>query len=128
MDRIDMYIEVDGVGYGDLRAQSSEESSQEIKRRVDKARAVQTARFSGKKIYSNSKMTNEMIKKHCKLDSQCDDLLKSAFENLKLTARAYSRILKVARTIADLDGSEDIRTEHIVEAINYRSIDEKYWA
>lgn len=128
MDRIDMYIEVDGVSYGDISSEIHEESSAEIKIRVDKARQIQVSRFEKNKIYSNSKMTNEMIKKYCKLDDECNNLLKTAFESLKLTARAYNRILKVARTIADLDGSDEIRSEHLIEAINYRSIDEKYLA
>jgi len=128
MDRIDMYIEVDGVSYSDISSEIHEESSVEIKKRVDKARQVQVERFDKKKIYSNSKMTNEMIKKYCKIDDNCNTLLSRAFESLKLTARAYNRILKVARTIADLDGSDEIQQEHLIEAINYRSIDEKYLA
>ena len=128
MDRIDMYIEVDGVSYDDISANVSEEPSSEIKKRVDKARLIQNARFEGKKIFSNSKMTNAMIKKYCELDSQSNAILEQAFENLKLSARAYNRILKVARTIADLEGKQDILPEHIVEAITYRSIDEKYWS
>ncbi len=128
LDRIDMYIEVDGVSYGDISSEIHEESSKDIKKRVDLARQIQVKRFDKKKIYSNSKMTNEMIKKYCKIDDECNMLLCRAFESLKLTARAYNRILKVARTIADLDGSDEIRSEHLVEAINYRSIDEKYLA
>ena len=127
MDRIDMYIEVDGVTYSDISGEIKEESSLDIKKRVDKARERQTKRYEGQKIYSNSKMTNNMIKKYCKLDKESNDILQLAFDNLKLTARAYNRILKVARTIADLDESEDIKQEHIFEAINYRSLDEKYW-
>ena len=127
MDRIDMYIEVDGVTYNDISGEIKEESSEEIKKRVDFARKVQTARYENQKIYSNSKMTNSMIKQYCKLDAESNQMLKLAFDNLKLTARAYNRILKVARTIADLDGSEDIKQEHVFEAINYRSLDDKYW-
>lgn len=127
MDRIDMYIEVDGVTYGDISTVSNEECSKNIKERVDKARAIQLERFAGTGIFSNSKMRPEMIKKYCKLNDECNMLLEQAFESLKLTARAYNRILKVARTIADLDGSEEIQTDHLVEAINYRSLDEKYW-
>ena len=127
MDRIDMYIEVDGVTYDDIKGDTLEESSLDIKKRVDFAREIQTRRYVGQKIYSNSKMTNSMIKKYCKLDEDSNKMLQLAFDNLKLTARAYNRILKVARTIADLDGCEDIKQEHIFEAINYRSLDEKYW-
>jgi magnesium chelatase family protein len=125
MDRIDMYIDVDGVSYGDISAPAHEECSADIKKRVDKARLLQVERFGGK-IFSNSKMTNDMIKTYCKLDDECNLILKQAFDNLKLTARAYNRILKVARTIADLDGSENISAEHLAEAVNYRSLDEKY--
>ena len=127
MDRIDMYIEVDGVTYNDISGEIKEESSEEIKKRVNFARKVQTARYEKQKIYSNSKMTNSMIKQYCKLDDESNKMLKLAFDSLKLTARAYNRILKVARTIADLDGCEDIKQEHIFEAINYRSLDDKYW-
>lgn len=127
MDRIDMYIEVDSVTYEDISGEIQEESSSEIKKRVDFARAIQNNRYKDQNIYSNSKMTNSMIKKYCKLDADSNKMLQLAFESLKLTARAYNRILKVARTIADLDGSEDIKQEHIFEAINYRSLDEKYW-
>ena len=128
MDRIDMYIEVDGVSYDDISTTASEEPSKDIKERVDKARKIQTERFLSQKIFSNSKMTNSMIKQYCALDEDSNAILQQAFDSLKLTARAYNRILKVARTIADLDGSKNILPEHIIEAINYRSIDEKYWS
>lgn len=127
MDRIDMYIEVDDVSYKDISGEILEESSSEIKKRVDFARSVQTKRFNGQQNYSNSKMNNIQIKKHCKLDDESNEMLKLAFENFKLSARAYNRILKVARTIADLENSENIKKEHLFEAINYRSLDEKYW-
>ncbi len=126
MDRIDMYIEVDGVSYDDISGEMREESSAEIKKRVDAARQLQVKRFGEKRIYSNSKMTPQMIKTYCALDDECNHLLAQAFDSLKLTARAYNRILKVARTIADLENCEKIGTEHLMEAINYRSIDEKY--
>lgn len=128
MDRIDMLIEVDSVSYDDLHSEIKEESSSEIKKRVDFARSIQSQRFVGKKIYSNSKMTNAMIKKYCKLDEESHQLLSEAFASLKLTARAYNRILKVTRTIADLAGSKDILVDHIIEAISYRNLDDKYWA
>lgn len=128
MDRIDMYIEVDGVSYDDISTHANEEPSSEIKKRVDKARAIQNKRFENQKIFSNSKMTNTMIRKYCELDRDSNNLLQQAFDNLKLSARAYNRILKVARTIADLEGSDKILQEHIIEAVNYRSLDEKYWS
>lgn len=128
MDRIDMLIEVDRVKYNELSENVSEEPSSEIKKRVDAARIIQSKRFEKDKIYSNSKMTNQMIKKYCKLDEDSSVLLEMSFSRLKLTARAYNRILKVARTIADLEGSENIHLDHLAEAINYRSLDNKYWS
>lgn len=127
MDRIDMHIEVDSVKYLDLKSERLEEDSFSIKQRVDKARKIQLERYKGTNIYSNSKITDSMVKKYCKLTEAGDFMLQTAFENLNLSARAYNRILKVARTIADLEGSENILDEHIIEAISYRSMDNKYW-
>ena len=127
MDRIDMHIEVDSVKYLDLKSERLEEDSKSVKERVDKARAIQLKRFAGTNIFSNSKMTDSMVKKYCKLTDTGDMMLESAFENLGLSARAYNRILKVARTIADLEGEENVLDEHIIEAISYRSLDKKYW-
>lgn len=126
LDRIDIHIEVDSITFDDLRRESNEECSAVIKERVNKARNVQLARFKNSKNFSNAKMTVPATKKHCQLDEDCENLLKVAFENLKLSARAHDRILKVARTIADLEGSESIKAEHIAEAISYRSLDRKY--
>lgn len=126
MDRIDIHVEVDNVSFDDLRADSNEESSEQIKKRVDKARQIQLERFKGAKNYSNAKMSVPDTKKYCILSKECEDLLKMAFENLHLSARAHDRILKVARTIADLEGEENIQPSHIAEAIGYRSLDRKY--
>ena len=127
MDRIDLHVEVDGVEYKDLKSETIEESSEEIKKRVNKARQIQTERFKGTNIHNNAEMTPAMCRRYCAVNKECDNLLKNAFEKLNLTARAHDRILKVARTIADLDGSPDIKTDHIIEAINYRSLDSKFW-
>ena len=127
MDRIDLHVEVDGLSYKELNNTVAEESSAEIKNRVNYARSVQLNRYSGKKIYNNSKMTSSMIKKYCVLDEECSKMLEQAFDKLKLSARAHDRILKVARTIADLDGSDKITIDHLLEAISYRSLDNKYW-
>ena len=127
MDRIDMHIEVDSVTYSQLTNDQLEESSETIKTRVDNARQIQLSRFSESKNYSNSKMNEVQIKQHCKLDEDSSEILKTAFEKLNLSARAYTRILKVARTIADLENCKDIQIEHIMEAISYRSLDKKYW-
>jgi magnesium chelatase family protein len=127
MDRIDMQIEVDAITYDDLKQETVEEPSYVIKARVTKAREIQTKRFEGTPIHNNSGMNSAMVKKYCKLNADCERVLQNAFEKLKLTARAHDRILKVARTIADLEGSENIELNHLVEAINYRSLDRKYW-
>lgn len=127
MDRIDMHIEVDSVSYDELRSDELEEPSADIKVRVDKARDIQLKRYKDSGIYSNAKMNDQMVKKYCKITDSSDAMLRYAFDKLNLSARAYSRILKVARTIADLDGSEYIQDEHLIEAVSYRSLDNKYW-
>lgn len=127
MDRIDMHIEVDSVSYDELKSDVLEESSADIKKRVDVARERQLERYKDTGIYSNAKMNDQMVKKYCKISEQSDMMLRYAFEKLNLSARAYNRILKVARTIADLEGSQEIKDEHIIEAISYRSMDNKYW-
>ena len=99
----------------------------EIKKRVALARNAQNERFKGTKIHNNSAMNAALVKKYCKLSAEAERVLENAFNKLNLTARAHDRILKVARTIADLDGCENIKLEHLVEAINYRSLDRKYW-
>ncbi len=127
MDRIDMHIEVDSVSYSELTSECLEEPSADIKVRVDAARDVQLNRFRNTNNYSNSKMSDAQLKKYCKLDKESEMVLKNAFEKLKLSARAYVRILKVARTVADLENEENINIDHIMEAISYRSLDKKYW-
>ena len=126
MDRIDMHIEVDNVTYDDLSKKHEAESSLDIKARVDDARAVQLQRFKDSDIFSNSKMSQLEIKNYCNMDDVSQNILKTAFEKLNLSARAYSRILKVARTIADLENEPNILAEHITEAISYRSLDRRY--
>lgn len=126
LDRIDIHVEVDNVTYDDLRKETQEEHSDIIKDRVNKARKIQHERFKHAKIFSNAEMGVALTKKNCILSKECEDLLKIAFENLKLSARAHDRILKVSRTIADLEGCENIKPEHIAEAIGYRSLDRKY--
>lgn len=128
MDRIDIQVEVDNIAYSDLHKEKKEESSAEIKKRVDKARAVQLERFAGSKTFSNAKMSVAQTKKFCSLSAQCQSLMEQAFNNLKLSARAHDRILRVARTIADLEGEKDILPQHLAEAISYRGLDRKYWS
>ncbi len=129
MDRIDLHIEVDNVNYDELTSkETKEEKSEQIKERVNFARAKQLERFKNEKQYCNAQMSVRDCNKYCKLDETSELILKSAFEKLNLSARAHNRILKVARTIADLDGSKNILPEHIAEAIQYRSLDKKYWS
>ena len=127
LDRIDIHIEVTPVKYNKLESSTPSESSQDIKIRVNNARKIQSDRYNGLNIFSNSELTPKLINKYCKLDSQSKALMENAFSKLNLSARAYTRILKVARTIADLDSSENILSHHIAEAIQYRSLDRKYW-
>lgn len=127
LDRIDIQIEVSPVKYEKLGNEEIAESSSKIKERVDKARKIQLERYQEEKIYSNSTLTPKLIQKYCKLDSESKLLLETAFTKLGLSARAYGRILKVARTIADLDEAKQIQKKHIAEAIQYRSLDKKYF-
>ena len=127
LDRIDLQIEVNRVVYQKLDSNKKEETSEEIRKRVNKARKIQLERYKGQEIFSNSELSPTLIEKYCKLDKQSKRILEDAFEKLGLSARAYDRILKVARTIADLDNSENIKTHHLAEAIQYRSLDRKYF-
>lgn len=128
LDRIDIQIQVKGIKYGELDTPGKAESSKRIKERVVKARAIQYERYRDSGIYTNSQLSPAMIEKYCKLGSPERQLMKNAFEKLGLSARAYNRILKVARTIADMEGSERIRSAHIAEAVQYRSLDRKLWS
>ncbi|MBR0063121.1 MAG: ATP-binding protein, partial [Oscillospiraceae bacterium] len=121
LDRIDIHIEVPALEFDELRDKTPSASSKEIKERVDRAREVQRKRYSGSGIASNSQISSAVLREYCELDGKCEALLKSAFDRLGLTARSYDRILRVARTIADLDGAENIAQKHIAEAIQYRS-------
>lgn len=126
LDRIDIQVEVSSVKYNNLESNNKEESSADIQKRVNYARNIQLKRFEGLGIYSNSELTPSLTQKFCRLDNSGKNILKQAFEKLGLSARAYGRILKVARTIADLDGSENILDKHLLEAVQYRSLDKKY--
>jgi magnesium chelatase family protein len=115
------------VQYSDLDSPQECETSSRIKERVNAARQIQLERYKNEGIYSNAQLSSAKIRKYCQLGKEEKDLLRSAFESLGLSARAHDRILKVARTIADLDDSEGINLNHIAEAIQYRSLDRKYW-
>lgn len=127
LDRFDIQIEVPHVEFEELRETADAEPSAEIKKRVDKAREIQRERFKESEIHENAKITEEQFEKFCVIDDEAEQTLKTAFESLGFTARAYNRVLKVARTIADLDGSEIIKSNHVLEAVQYRSLDKKYW-
>ena len=129
LDRIDLHVEVTPVNFDELTKKEKGESSQQIRERVIKARDIQENRFvENEKIHANSQMNTKHIQSHCKLNPQSQELLKTAMEKLDLSARAYDRILKVSRTIADLDNAENISSAHIAEAIQYRSLDREGWA
>jgi len=129
MDRIDIHIDVPAVKFNELRGKDVPvgDSSDTVRERVIKARETQLARFSGEGVYSNSAMSPKQIRTFCELDADSEMLLEKAMSRQGLSARAHDRILKVSRTIADLDGSENVRSIHISEAINYRSLDRNYW-
>ena len=120
MDRIDIFIEVPAVKYEKLAAEGSEKQSHILREKIKKAREIQKARFAGLAILTNSEMNIPEIKKHCQHDSQSQTLLKKYVDSGKLSARGYHRVLKVAKTIADLAESESIKYEHIAEALMYR--------
>ena len=128
LDRIDIHIEVQKVEFDQLSDKRKGESSLEIRERVLKARAKQTARYKDLDISYNAQMGPKEIEKHCELEEASKNLIKQAMEKLNLSARAYDRILKVARTIADLEGLDNIESDHISEAIQYRSLDREFWS
>lgn len=130
LDRIDLHVEVTPVAFSELSNTNSKgEQSSSIRDRVIKAREIQAERYKGTDgVYSNAQMSSKMLREICVISTAGENLLKRAMEKLNLSARAYDRILKVSRTIADLAGTEDIRTEHLAEAIQYRSLDREGWA
>lgn len=127
LDRIDIHIEVAPVEYEQLSRKTQEETSAQIKERVNRAREIQQKRFFGTGVSCNAKMTPRMTKEFCVLSTDANSLLKMSFERMGLSARAYDKILRMARTIADLDGGGLIEINHIAEALQYRSLDRKYW-
>jgi magnesium chelatase family protein len=123
LDRIDIHVEVPAVPHKDLMKDADAEPSEFIRKRVTAARAIQSRRFSRAKIYSNAQMSSRHIKRHCQIDAASRSLLESAIDKLGLSARAFNRVLKIARTIADLEGEPNIQVDHISEAIQYRNLD-----
>jgi magnesium chelatase family protein len=129
LDRIDLHVEVTPVAFSELSAQQNGETSAVIRERVIKAREIQAERYKEQTgIYANAQMSSKILREICVINSVGENLLKKAMERLNLSARAYDRILKVSRTIADLAGSDDIKPEHLAEAIHYRSLDREGWA
>ena len=128
LDRIDMHIEVTPVDFREMGSNRPEEGSATVRERVMKAREVQRRRFSVcPGVHTNYMMNSKMIKEYAPLDSDCITLLERAMSRLSLSARAYDRIIKLARTIADMEANNDITPSHIAEAINYRSLDRENW-
>lgn len=128
LDRLDIQVEVPSVSYGDLKDHGKAESSETIRQRVNKARVLQQERYKGTGITCNARLTTAMLRECCALDSEASSLLKSIYDSLGLSARGYDRLLKLSRTIADLDGSEKIQAPHIAEASKYRTLDKKYFS
>lgn len=125
LDRIDIHVEVPSVGYEELRDRRPAESSEQIRRRVNRARQIQAERYAGRGIFCNAQLTPAMMAEFCTLDSEGEALLAAAFRSLGLTARSYDRALKTARTIADLEGAQVIRAEHVAEAVQFRALDKE---
>ena len=128
LDRIDIHIDVPAVKYAELRGGEAIERSAQIRERVVAARSAQQERFRGTGIFSNARMNTRQVRHHCKLDDAGERLLETAIARMGLSARAHDRILKVARTVADLEGVPNVQSKHLAEAVHYRSLDRTYWA
>jgi magnesium chelatase family protein len=130
LDRIDIHIDVPAVNYKELRSTVQAEASASIRERVMKARDRQLKRFreAGEKVFANAQMGSRQIRTFCELSPDCERLLERAMTQQGLSARAHDRILKVSRTVADLEGAEHLEAKHLAEAIQYRTLDRTYWA
>lgn len=127
LDRLDIHIEMNEVNYSDLTSSTAGESSAMIRARVSAARELQKARYRDEGILFNSQLSTPLMRKYCRMEPDAEELLHTAYDRFKLSARAYTRVIKVARTIADIEGSEKVLKKHVLEAVQYRGIDEKYW-
>jgi magnesium chelatase family protein len=127
LDRIDMCVEAHRVKYEELTTSSNEESSAVIRERVMSARRIQQDRYRNTRYRFNADLDAEAVQKYCSLTEEGRRLMSSVYESMHLTARSYNRILKTARTVADLAQSSEIRTEHLAEAVSYRAVDRRYW-
>jgi magnesium chelatase family protein len=128
LDRFDIHAEAAAVEFEDLSSKRKAEPSSAIRERVQAARNIQNRRFAGTDITCNAKITPDMMSEVCPMTDEASDSLRTVFEAFGLSARAYDKIVKVARTVADLDGSEIIEAQHIIEAASYRTLDRKYWS
>lgn len=128
LDRIDIHVEVEPVKFDDLSSKEIPETSETIRKRVEKAREIQLLRYKSEKIYNNASLSAKQIKKYVILDEKLEKIIEFAFKKFKFSARSFNKILKLTRTIADLDGSEKIEERHLLEAIRYRSLSNKYWS
>ena len=127
LDRIDIHIDVPAVKYSELRGGEAVEKSAQIRERVQRARDVQQERFRGTSLFANAQMNTRQVRRYCPIEEGGERLLESAITRMGLSARAHDRILKVSRTIADLEGGGPIQTKHLAEAVHYRSLDRTYW-
>ncbi len=127
LDRLDIHVEVPPIDFDSLKSKGAEETSAQVRERVNKARRIQEERYKGSGITCNARLTPSMLEKYCLMSNEAEQTLRLAFDRMGLSGRAYDRLLKVSRTIADLDGSERIETPHILQAIQFRSLDRKYW-
>ena len=125
MDRIDLHVEMTEVGYSEIAAKSTGEPSSVIRARINAAREIQRARYKAQGFYFNAQLPNRLVKQYCEMDADSEALLRRAFVAMNLSARAYNRILKVARTIADIEGKEKLESRYVAEAVQYRSLDKK---
>ena len=127
LDRIDLHIEVPAVPFQELSSKADGTSSATMREHVNKARDIQEQRFAGAPTKTNARMSGKLLRKYCPLSDECKRLLQTAMDTMGLSARAHDRILRMARTIADLDASNDVQPPHLSEAIGYRSLDRKLW-
>lgn len=128
LDRIDIHIEIKPVKYDDLRDDSKSKSSAELKREVTIAREIQSIRYKDEKISTNSELNTKQMKKYIHLSDEVEKIAKLAFNKYNFSVRSFNKVIKMSRTIADLDQSEEINQKHLLEAIRYRTLDEKYWS